>query len=1108
MKRSIAALILVLCAIVANAQGVIPARPIMAAYDDESAISREGYRESPYFMELSGSWRQRQTDSSIIYTKQLDVERTWKDYLVYLSVRCGHACRVSVGGKVVGVGDDSRQWNEFLLSPYLKYGKQNVLTIEALKNPVGALLEDKEISVGLNGEPYLLFKNDPNVADFTVLADYDAALEAGSLTIDATILNTRRKGRYYLEVEVLDPKGRQMDRMGRWVIFEKNSEERIDLTRSWPGVEPWSADQPSLYTVVVRLRNEKMEEEEVLGTRFGFRRAEISEGRLLVNGKPVTLRGVAYGEEHAEGNISRQRMEKTVKTMKENGVNAVRTTRFSPMDPFFYSLCDRYGLYVVADANILPTSTGHRAVATEKDMIPLFEQRVEHLYGSFKNYTSIIAWSLGNTRDNGLCMTAAYKRLKVLDKSRPVLFAGAQLGESTDIIFLDYPTTTDMRQALGKADRPVLMARSVDAPRFASLGELWHMVESSQRLQGGFLDAWPLSSDMLDDLRNLYSPFSVSPIRIGGGEGEFRVVNNSDFANFSRYRLEYTIYTNLRPNIISGELALAVRAGESEKVGMRVPQLDLLPGEEPYIRFDISRRPEGRTPTMPVSLTVFPLEMRKAPSPDYVNYGGPLTCEEDSVGVLHISSSAIKAMYSKGTLKIYGGDSTKPIAVPTFSPYKAGWSKEVLASNYRIIDEGTICIDAMVRYIANDGPPLCDVRETYAIYSSGDVTIDYTVRNIAGGRAKVQPAVRALRWQNNQMLEWYGNPRETIIEGGNWRVLGVNKKKADEIGYGEEYKEVRWCLLKDTLTGDGAMAWLEGAPFVMLQHPFGLTLEPNAKNGDDQHYRLVIKMWNQSMDSVAMLSEASVTCYPEVSSGIPEPPVIKADASRFAQPLKVALSASAAGDIHYTTDGSEPTTESPLYKEPIVITASTLVKARLYAPGLPPSFTASRQFNFDYIRSTSFSRRPNTPYNVGTDTILFDGIQGTIDNLSHGWLGFSGGDVQTTVELAKPVEVGSVMLRFAHNPATWAFSPREVLLTLTSSDGTVDTVRATPRFDPSDAEQKDPRVVELQVDVPTGHKVTAIRIDARTIGAIPAWHRGKGLNPWLLMDEIEVVEKL
>ena len=151
-----------------EACGQEPARAEVTPYYDEAAIEKLAYRESPYYMGLTGSWQQRQTDSSTLYTRTLDVERNWKDYRVFLNVRAGRAVRVSLNGKEIGYADDSRHWNEFLLSPELRYDRDNSLTIETMKQSKGALLEDAALTEGLNGEPYLLFKNDPNVADYTL----------------------------------------------------------------------------------------------------------------------------------------------------------------------------------------------------------------------------------------------------------------------------------------------------------------------------------------------------------------------------------------------------------------------------------------------------------------------------------------------------------------------------------------------------------------------------------------------------------------------------------------------------------------------------------------------------------------------------------------------------------------------------------------------------------------------------------------------------------------------------------------------------------------------------------------------------------------------------
>ena len=175
---------------------------------------------------------------------------------------------------------------------------------------------------------------------------------------------------------------------------------------------------------------------------------------------------------------------------------------------------------------------------------------------------------------------------------------------------------------------------------------------------------------------------------------------------------------------------------------------------------------------------------------------------------------------------------------------------------------------------------------------------------------------------------------------------------------------------------------------------------------------------------------------------------------------------------------------------------------------MPPSFTATRKFNYDYIVRTTFSRKANTPYNVGTDTILFDGECGSVDDLSRGWLGFSGAAPVVTVELAKAVDVENLLLRYAHSPAVWAFAPIELILSF-SADGVTwgDTVRYTVPFDPAAQENSGDQLVELRI--PVGRNAVGyIRIEAATIGKIPAWHRAKGLNSWLMMDEIQIEEHL
>lgn len=1066
MRRLLIGLVCLALAIPVASQPITSPRANVVAYDNEDGIQNLAYRESPFYLELAGSWKQRTTDSSIIYSRQIDVDKVWKDYMVFLNVRCGHGCRVYVNNNVVGYSDDSRLWEEFLLDNHLKYGRPNTIAIEALKHSQGALLEDSSLSVGLNGEPFILFKSDPCISDISLTADYESASASGTLSLDVQVFNSRRKGRYYVEVEILDPSGRQFDRMGRWVIFDKRNEELVDLSRTWSGITPWNAEKPTLYTAIVRLRNEKMEEEETVGARFGFRSITIDGGVLMLNGKAITLKGVTYGIEHTEGFASREQMRHDVLAMKRNNINAVRTSKYSPMDPYFYELCDQYGLYVIADANLKPASSRHRAVATEKDFIPMFERRVENLRNKYKNHTSIIAWSLGATRDNGVCITAAYRRLKAIEPTRPVIFSGADYGETTDIIAPVYPTAKALKQSLGKTQsRPFVMLSSVDNRCFDELEPLWNLVNNNYILQGGFVERWPLSSVELSELRQLYSPFDVSISKFTPDEGEFIVYNRNDFSGMESYTLDYTIYTNLRPNIIAGDLIVAAQGGASDKVSMRIPQLELMAGEELFIRFNLyNRKREANGNRVERGKVIFPIKQKQA-AKHMLEYK---TAEQPSLEI-----------------KDY---------VKRLSPHFIGhedWTAEIVDTIVSVNADHVVSINSMWRYVSNGGIK-CHVRASSMIYGTGDVLCEYSVSNTEETKEKLHPTI-VLPNCDGDSMSWFGLDRDVIFKERNSGVIGTYHSLKKDI----VRSKVRWLAVYGN----------EASKFVRILDNDATI---NIKGSDviiepvTDQFCLHIKNGFHTSDLVDILA----TEYPKVTSNTMEPPVISASEVRFSQPLTISINSDPKGTIRYTLDGSEPTASSLVYTSPFCITSTTVVKARCYADGMPPSFTSTRRFNYDYIIGTTFSRKPNTPYNIGSDTLLFDGETSTIDNMTHGWVGFSGKAVNTILELAKNINIDAVILRYAHSPATWAFAPTKVQLSF-SSDGSTfnDTVTYEIPFDPTSEDNAQARVVELSIPV-NKTDIKFVKIEPVVIENIPSWHKAKGLKPWLMMDEIRISEKL
>ncbi len=1030
----------------------IPARANVVAYSNDDDIPSNAYTRSPYYLQLSGNWKQHNTDTSLIYSRQVDVEKTWKDYVVCLNVRCGKACRVYVNGKAIGYADDSRQWNEFELNSALKYGKVNTIEIEAMKKPQSVMVEDPDISVGLAGTPFILFKSDPGIVDFSIASSYDNNASTGILEVACQVLCSKRKGKYYLEIELLDPKGHRLDKIGRWVLFSGKSEETVDITRSWAGIQPWTAETPTLYTAIIRLRDQDMQIEETVGSRVGFRTVGIQDGKLCVNGKPIILKSVSYGCL----NSSVSQMEADIKQMKRNNVNAVHTSKYSPLDARFYELCDRYGLYVIPDANILPSSKQGMVAAVEKRFAPYFEQRVENLYASLKNNPSIIAWSLGSCIDNGFCINAAYKRMKQLDNSRPTLSLIAQ--------------TSDLDPASN------------------------HLLAYQ----------WPLPQDSIAELKQYYSPIIVKPSKITSDQAEFIVENTNSFRTLSNYSLQYTIYSNIRNNIISGDLPLSAPPQSIEKVSMLLPP-NLQHGEQLYIRFDATERASNNNRVYSYSI---PLEKSHGRYTQVMSDNDDVIRAEQDSTQINISSPSFSAIFdiTKSTFQLQNaGGSAYILNPPAFAGYP-DLQPVLMNTSLRSIDSQAVSVDISYRY-----PDLCDLRQTITVLSSADMVVDCIYDPQSAESLSLKPYIpinTILR--TGDTVTYFGADRNTtvhqnIIYGQYSQPISASQRLCNKVSWATVGTVSPIHIRQiDSLCAVGVSSdQVNIYPVSSLQN-------------DGYSFRIYLSNDLQRLRSVAPKTY--------VAPSLPRP-VIAASSPRFSQPMTVTISSPIvkpqpkkskpaqskktdkdAPRIYYTVDGSTPTLQSPLYEEPIVINRTTIVKAAVYAPNMQNSFVSSRYFNFDHIVSTSFSRKPNTPYNKGTDTLLFDGNLGSIDDLAHRWLGFSGNPPVITVQLAQPIRVHALQLRFAHSPASWIFAPLSVEITLIDSVGQViDTIRKDIPFNPLDQDLSNPRISHLNISVDHS-SVKTIVIAPKTIERIPDWHRAKGLNPWLLMDEIEVTE--
>lgn len=1188
MKRLSLPLIMLLCLNILLAQQPegtedlrMAPRANVITYDRESDIEHLKYDISPYLSQLDADWSRSEADGHVVLEQSFLVPRDWKDFLVFFRMQAPAGYALMVNGTQIGISHDGAAITEFDITRQVRPGKNLSLSLQYVGSE-GALLESFAPPTFLVPQDCaLLLKPLQNVQDYTIFTSYQPQSHSGEYAIDVELSKVKKKGRCYLEVELWDPKGHQVDKIGKWCFADKNNATTQTISSSLSQVEPWSAESPRLYTAVIRLFNDKMELQDVVGTRFGFRSID-GRSRLSLNGKPLTIKGITLQPQHLNPSYAStdiKLMRNQMVQMKCNNINAIRYGGSNPPSERFLELCDELGFYVICDAYLSPTSNMGQAVAADNEYSDLFADRVRNLYGRFKNHPSIIAWSLGDSPDNGVCMQSAYHALRQVDSQRPVLYSGAQYSDNTDLITPLRCNTDFLSQYISKQQERSLVMLSwggTQGNTFGGATSLWQKVLDHQSIQGGFFDAqdWHQLSDRpyLPELKQLYRPIDVRLTSVSADAAEFLITNLCDFNTLAEYRLEYVICTNLKPDVVSGDVPMALKPGESHEFKLMVPQLTLYAGEELSIRFVLRQR--NNTPTVPKN-TVLSSAQFVLPSTNVGNYpysdplGSPFNIEKDSVHQVTISNNLCTLIFNDSlgvvtSFKYHGteylaesprlnfmrppseNDMADPNANRQWQRYDPKqMACEVVATNCRAINSHAVGIDVMLRYTSPKFGVLFDVRQTYMLLSSSDLIIhnDITVSEQIKSMARVGMQL-GIPHQLTQ-TEWLGRNIESYCDRNSAGLIAQQRAEIDKLQYHytshpqheSNYAETRWVAFQnneqglyldiiDTLcnfsinefddnsklhaTNDSLDHWQVNIDYAMSgvgSAASGINLADRDlvkghKFDFSLHLRPFLRIDNNAQDFRRII-------YPKAVSNITEMPVIRKNKDRFDGPMQVTLTCpTSKATIRYTLDGTVPTEQSPLYTKPITLQNSVVVKARAFKAGEAPSFVATEQFTFDYVIDCQFSHKPNTPYNRNAARALSDGEIGDVNDLSRGWLGFSGHDIQIDLQLGKAINMTNVELRFAHVPDAWVFAPAEVLVAV-SSDGKeyTDYVPATINYDATSEEMN---TTQIQIiNIPFAHEqVQYVRIMAMPIRRIPAWHRAKGLKPWIMMDEIVIKEEI
>lgn len=494
-------------------------------------------------------------DSNPVYMlrREFDIPANWEGRQVFLMFGAVKSFFYAyVNGVLAGMGKDGKTPVEFNITKNVHPG-WNTLAVEVFRWSDGTYLECQDMwrMSGINRDVIVYSTPYVRISDFFVTGELVDGYENGDFRVTVEIQNDNptpipspvvegSKGRGWMLDAALFESTQELTPLFRksvQVSIPANSEKEFSITGKVINPRKWSAEIPNLYLMALTLKNP--DGETVMSTfcRMGFRTSEVKNGMFLVNGVPVLLKGVNRHEtDPLTGHVmTRERMLQDIRLMKEANINTVRTSHY-PDDPFWYDLCDEYGLYVIDEANIESHGMGYDpdlTLGNNPAWLDAHLNRTERMVERDKNHPSVIIWSLGNEAGNGVNFVATYEWVKKRDKTRPVMYERAQQAYNTDIFCPMYTGIPYLkRYGYTRQLRPLIMCEYAHAMgnSTGNLQDYWDVIESYPQLQGGCIWDW-VDQSMYGRGDLAGRPDSLAPLcyTYGGDYGPENVPSDQNF---------------------------------------------------------------------------------------------------------------------------------------------------------------------------------------------------------------------------------------------------------------------------------------------------------------------------------------------------------------------------------------------------------------------------------------------------------------------------------------------------------------------------------------------------------------------------------------------------
>ncbi len=584
------------------------------------------------------------------YRQDFMVPDIWEDRQVFLhfgGVRS--AMYVWINGEKAGYSQGSKTPAEFNITAFIHSG-ENSLAVEVYRFSDGSYLEDQDywkIS-GIERDVFLYSRPQTYIRDFFVHSELDKDYINGRLKVEvvAKTCLTIPPAKAVLKLKLLNSRGTEVFPEAQINIlkFDENGKAQAVFEAKISSLKKWNAETPNLYSLILKLEPGSEEAEDLLKTKIGFRKVEIKDGLLQINGAPVTLKGVNRHEHDPVSGryVTEESMLKDIRLMKKFNINAVRTSHY-PNTPIWYNLCDRYGLYVIDEANVESHGMGYdpdKTLGNNPDWKAAHLDRTIRMVERDKNHACVIIWSLGNEAGDGINFEATYNWVKGRDPSRPVQYEMTDLHPHTDIFCPMYARIHILRDyASQKRPRPLILCEYAHAMgnSVGNLKDYWDVIYKHPQLQGGFIWDWvdqgilaeteegkkfwayggdfgpedtPSSGNFcinglvfpdrklhpsIWEVKKVYQNITASEVDLGSGR--IKINNRYDFINLNRFDVLWELKAD-DSILAKGKIAGPdIKPHKSKIFTLPFPEITPEPGYEYFL--DLSFRTREKTELMP-----------------------------------------------------------------------------------------------------------------------------------------------------------------------------------------------------------------------------------------------------------------------------------------------------------------------------------------------------------------------------------------------------------------------------------------------------------------------------------------------------------------------------